>query len=230
MSRPGAAGLLDVGVRRQGRGTNGANAPRERTLVIVGRSDGSPRLSAPNNANWYGFGTDIRNGFQFVYEPLFTLNHLTGEHIPWLTERYQCNDDFTSVRVFIRKGVKWNDGEDFDAEDVGKAPAVMGLEALDRMLDHQLRHDPEQPVERRCDRADLPGARRIGDLQDAWAPGYRMLDILALLGKGHVHIGPSGTAAAAKLMNNAIGAVTLCATAEALALARDLEIDQAAFV
>ena len=92
--------------------------PRERTLVFVGRSDGSPTLSAPNNANWYGFGTDIRNGFQFVYEPLFTLNHLTGEHIPWLAERYQYNDDFTSVRVFIRKGVKWNDGEDFDAEDV----------------------------------------------------------------------------------------------------------------
>jgi 3-hydroxyisobutyrate dehydrogenase len=53
---------------------------------------------------------------------------------------------------------------------------------------------------------------------------------LALLGHGHVHIGPSGTAAAAKLINNAIGAVTLCAIAESIALAEDLGIDPEAFV
>ena len=58
----------------------------------------------------------------------------------------------------------------------------------------------------------------------------RAADVMSLLGRGHVHIGPSGTASAAKLINNAIGAVTLCATAEALALARDLDIDPAAFV
>eukprot|EP01037_Dinobryon_pediforme_P004238 gene4238-4288_t len=54
--------------------------------------------------------------------------------------------------------------------------------------------------------------------------------VLALLGHGHVHIGPSGTAAAAKLINNAIGAVTLCAIAESIALAADLGIDPEAFV
>ena len=53
---------------------------------------------------------------------------------------------------------------------------------------------------------------------------------LALLSHGHVHIGPSGTAAAAKLINNAIGAVTLCAIAESIALAADLGIDPAGFV
>ena len=58
----------------------------------------------------------------------------------------------------------------------------------------------------------------------------RAHDILGALGRGHVHIGPSGTAAAAKLINNAIGAVAICAIAEALTLARDLEIDPTAFV
>ncbi len=54
--------------------------------------------------------------------------------------------------------------------------------------------------------------------------------VLGLLGHGQVHIGPSGTAAAAKLINNAIGAVTICAIAEAIALAGDLGIDPQAFV
>lgn len=54
--------------------------------------------------------------------------------------------------------------------------------------------------------------------------------VLGLLGHGQVHIGPSGTAAAAKLINNAIGAVTICAIAEAIALASDLGIDPQAFV
>lgn len=49
-------------------------------------------------------------------------------------------------------------------------------------------------------------------------------------GRGHVHVGPSGSASVIKLLNNAIGAVTLCGVAEALALVRDLGIDPAAFV
>ncbi len=58
----------------------------------------------------------------------------------------------------------------------------------------------------------------------------RARPVLGLLGRGQVHIGPSGTAAAAKLINNAIGAVTICAIAEAIALAGDLDIDPQAFV
>jgi 3-hydroxyisobutyrate dehydrogenase-like beta-hydroxyacid dehydrogenase len=50
-------------------------------------------------------------------------------------------------------------------------------------------------------------------------------DFLNHAGKGQIYIGPSGTAAIVKLLNNAIGAVTLCAIAEAMAIVRDLGID-----
>ena len=95
-----------------------AEVPRERTLVTIGWSAGSPTLSAPNNANWYSLGAELRNGIMFVNEPLFTYNHFTGEHIPWIAESYEYNDDYTSLTVKLRDGVTWSDGEAFDAEDV----------------------------------------------------------------------------------------------------------------
>lgn len=94
------------------------SVPRERTLVVVGWSAGSPTLSSPNNGNWYSLGAELRNGIMFVNEPLFTYNHFTGEHIPWIAESYAYNDDFTEVTVKLKDGVTWNDGEPFTAEDV----------------------------------------------------------------------------------------------------------------
>jgi 3-hydroxyisobutyrate dehydrogenase len=44
-------------------------------------------------------------------------------------------------------------------------------------------------------------------------------------GRGKIYIGPSGSAAIVKLLNNAIGAVTLCAIAEAMAVVGELGID-----
>ena len=93
-----------------------AEVPRERTLVTIGWSAGSPTLSAPNNANWYSLGAELRNGIMFVNEPLFTYNHFTGEHIPWIAESYEYNDDYTSLTVKLRDGVTWSDGEPFSAK------------------------------------------------------------------------------------------------------------------
>jgi hypothetical protein len=84
----------------------------------VGWSVGSPTLSAPNNGNWCSLGAEHPNGIMFVNEPLFTYNQFTGEHIPWIAESYDYNDDFTAVTVKLREGVTWSDGERFDAEDV----------------------------------------------------------------------------------------------------------------
>jgi 3-hydroxyisobutyrate dehydrogenase-like beta-hydroxyacid dehydrogenase len=50
-------------------------------------------------------------------------------------------------------------------------------------------------------------------------------DFLNHAGRGQIYIGPSGSAAIIKLLNNAIGAVTVCAIAEALGIVRELGID-----
>ncbi len=55
-------------------------------------------------------------------------------------------------------------------------------------------------------------AGRAGDIDSAQA-------FLDAAGRGWRHVGDSGTAALAKVLNNAVGAVTLCAIAEALAFA-----------
>jgi len=92
--------------------------PRDRTLVHIGWSAGSPTLNSPQNGNWYALASDLRNGLMYHNEHLFYYNQFKGEHIPWLSTGYEYNDDYTSVTLNLREGVKWSDGEDFDAEDV----------------------------------------------------------------------------------------------------------------
>src|SRR5690242_2149910 len=94
------------------------SVPRERTLVHVGWSAGSPTLTAPQNANWFALGADTRNGHMYQFEPLFFYNMFKGEHIPWLAESFAYNADFTSLTVTIRNGVTWSDGQPFTANDV----------------------------------------------------------------------------------------------------------------
>lgn len=64
-------------------------------------------------------GGSIRWMSQFgIHENLFVFNTLKNEATPWLATSWGFNADSTVLTVKLREGVKWNDGEDFSADDV----------------------------------------------------------------------------------------------------------------
>lgn len=80
-------------------------------------------------------GIRLATTLHFIYEPLVIYNILHGgEAIPRLATEFKYSEDLTSVTYTLRKGVKWSDGEPFDADDVlfsyqliQKFPALDGL-------------------------------------------------------------------------------------------------------
>ncbi|MGE6106294.1 ABC transporter substrate-binding protein [Aeromonas sobria] len=56
---------------------------------------------------------------EFIYEPLVIFNELQGGRPEFrLATQYEFSKDLTSVTFDLRQGVKWSDGEGFDADDV----------------------------------------------------------------------------------------------------------------
>ena len=93
-----------------------AQVARDKTLVI---ENISIRNTTPENFNPLATGTLRHAGLQQVgYESLFYYNYENGELVPWLAESATYNDDFTGLTINLRDGVKWSDGEVFDADDV----------------------------------------------------------------------------------------------------------------
>lgn len=69
---------------------------------------------------WSGYpvGANHQNGLGLLYEPLAFYSAFADETIPWLAESWEYNDDSTELRIKLREGITWSDGEAFDAEDV----------------------------------------------------------------------------------------------------------------
>ena len=91
---------------------------REDVLVIAGPSSGQTTFPSPAVANPYLVGADIRTGIKAMFEPMFYYNAFEDREIPWLAKGFQFSDDFKTVTLTLREGVKWSDGEPFNADDV----------------------------------------------------------------------------------------------------------------
>lgn len=93
--------------------------PREKTYVIayhageriVEPENWNPLLPVMGPKSYFGFEGGIMEYF-------FYVNFETGDLIPWLAESYEYSADFSRMKVNLRKGVEWNDGVPFTAEDV----------------------------------------------------------------------------------------------------------------
>ena len=93
--------------------------PRERTMIVM--AGGPNQYTLFDNQNPYIPGSD--QGWHMgtlaaMYEPLIMFNVLTGEYENWQLESWEYNDDNTEIMLHIREGVKWSDGEAFNADDI----------------------------------------------------------------------------------------------------------------
>jgi peptide/nickel transport system substrate-binding protein len=90
----------------------------DRATTAIFDIDGG-RVLAPDVWNPYLPGARRDHGFhQAMMEPLFILNYETGEFVPWLGESFTPNETLDVWTLVLRDGVKWSDGEDFNADDV----------------------------------------------------------------------------------------------------------------
>src|SRR5665213_3569919 len=92
---------------------------RADTLIATGQpTGGAPTFAQYNDFNPFYPGLDLRSSVAFVLEPLFFYSVLPDKMLPWLAESYEYSADHTAITVHLRKGVAWNDGAPFSADDV----------------------------------------------------------------------------------------------------------------
>ena len=73
----------------------------------------------PIEANFNPFSPSVLHAaLGPIYEPLFFYNKTADDApAPMLGESFEYNEDGTVITVKLKEGVKWNDGEDFTADD-----------------------------------------------------------------------------------------------------------------
>lgn len=81
--------------------------------MLIAADNGSPLFEQ----NFNPFLVNKRIAALYVYEPLLILDNVTGVTHNWLAESYELPDPSTVVFT-LRDDVTWQDGEEFDEEDV----------------------------------------------------------------------------------------------------------------
>ncbi|QEO10397.1 ABC transporter substrate-binding protein [Protaetiibacter larvae] len=99
-------------------GGNGGDTPQGAALTIA-KPDGA--IATESNNPWVGDSSALKLGYvNVIFEPLAFVNVVepAQDPVPWLAEKIEWAPDYRSVELTAREGVKWNDGEDFTADDI----------------------------------------------------------------------------------------------------------------
>lgn len=82
-------------------------------LVVTTFGEGPKTLNPATAAETSS--TDITS---LMHAALFDINPMTGELIPGLAESWEIGPGGKSVTLYLRRGLRWSDGEPFTADDV----------------------------------------------------------------------------------------------------------------
>lgn len=101
-----------------GGGSESDSQPEAGAALTIAKPDGA--ITTESNNPWVGDSSANRLGYKnVIFEPLAMVNTVgENETTPWLAEKVEWNDDYTQLTVTPRAGVKWNDGEEFTADDI----------------------------------------------------------------------------------------------------------------
>jgi peptide/nickel transport system substrate-binding protein len=97
----------------------GNDKPASGAALTIAKPDGA--IATESDNPWIGDGSALKLGYAYaIFEPLAMVNLIdpSQDIVPWLASKVDWSDDFTSVALTARDGVKWNDGEKFTADDI----------------------------------------------------------------------------------------------------------------